>query len=147
MAFAENKIDVLKKIKASKSFEDLEKLRLYYLGKKGLIPEALKGLGSLSIEEKKSKGQELNIIKKEIEDYIKKNDDFIKSEDTLLSVKIDQFAASSIDIRLICFTKTRQFQEWLNVKDTLALEIKNIVEKNKASFAFPSTSVYVEKNS
>ena len=30
MAFAENKIDVLKKIKASKSFEDLEKLRLYY---------------------------------------------------------------------------------------------------------------------
>ena len=65
MAFAENKIDVLKKIKATKSFEDLEKLRLYYLGKKGLIPEALKGLGSLSIEEKKSKGQELNIIKKE----------------------------------------------------------------------------------
>ena len=49
MAFAENKIDVLKKIKASKSFEDLEKLRLYYLGKKGLIPEALKGLGSLSV--------------------------------------------------------------------------------------------------
>jgi MscS family membrane protein len=34
----------------------------------------------------------------------------------------------------------------MNVKDTLALEIKNIVEKNKASFAFPSTSVYVEKN-
>ena len=42
MAFAENKIDVLKKIKVSKSFEDLEKLRLHYLGKKGLIPEALK---------------------------------------------------------------------------------------------------------
>ena len=71
MAFAEDKIDVLKKIKSSKSFEDLEKLRLYYLGKKGLIPEALKGLGSLSIEEKKSKGQELNIIKKEIEEGIK----------------------------------------------------------------------------
>ena len=68
MAFAENKIDVLKKIKASKSFEDLEKIRLHYLGKKGLIPEALKGLGSLSIDEKKSKGQELNIIKKEIEE-------------------------------------------------------------------------------
>jgi len=35
----------------------------------------------------------------------------------------------------------------MNVKDTLALEIKNIVEKNKASFAFPSTSIYIEKNS
>ena len=42
---------------------------------------------------------------------------------------------------------TKHFQEWLNVKDTLALEIKNIVEKNNASFAFPSTSIYVEKNS
>ena len=61
MAFAEDKFDVIKKIKALKSFEQLEKLRLYYLGKKGLKPEALKGLGSLSIEEKKSKGQELNL--------------------------------------------------------------------------------------
>ena len=26
------------------------------------------------------------------------------------------------------------------------VEIKSIVEKNKASFAFPSTSIYVEKN-
>ena len=26
------------------------------------------------------------------------------------------------------------------------IEIKSIVEKNKASFAFPSTSIYVEKN-
>ena len=64
-----------------------------------------------------------------------------------MCIRDSQFAASSIDIRLICFTKTNYFQEWLNVKDTLALEIKNIVEKNKASFAFPSTSVYVEKNS
>jgi len=96
--------------------------------------------------EYRTTSEQLKNIKKEIEDYIKKSDDFVKSEDILLSVKIDQFAASSIDIRLICFTKTKYFQEWLNVKDTLALEIKNIVEKNKASFAFPSTSVYVEKN-
>ena len=96
--------------------------------------------------EYKTTSEQLKKIKNEIEDYIKKSDDFIKSDNTMLSVKIDQFAASSIDIRLICFTKTKQFQEWLNVKDTLALEIKNIVEKNKASFAFPSTSVYVEKN-
>ena len=54
MAFAENKNDILKKIKDTNSFEDLEKLRLYYLGKKGIIPEALKGLASLSIDEKTS---------------------------------------------------------------------------------------------
>ena len=96
--------------------------------------------------EYRTTSDQLKNIKNQIEEYIKKSDDFIISENTMLSVKIDQFAASSIDIRLICFTKTKQFQEWLNVKDTLALEIKNIVEKNKASFAFPSTSIYVEKN-
>ena len=68
------------------------------------------------------------------------------SEDTLLSVKIEQFAASSIDIRLICFNKTAEYLEWMKVKDALAIEIKSIVEKNNASFAFPSTSIYVEKN-
>ena len=54
MVFAEDKNDILKKIKGSKSFEDLEKLRLHYLGKKGIIPEALKSLATLSIVEKKN---------------------------------------------------------------------------------------------
>ena len=85
-------------------------------------------------------------IKEQIENFIKTNVNFSQSEDTILAVKIEQFAASSIDIRLICFTKTAQYLEWMNVKDLLAMEIKSIVEKNKASFAFPSTSIYVEKN-
>ena len=85
-------------------------------------------------------------IKDEIEQYIKGSELFSKTGDTFLTVKIEQFAASSIDIRLICFTKTKHYLEWMSVKDTLALAIKTIVEKNKASFAFPSTSIYVEKN-
>ena len=35
--------------------------------------------------------------------------------------------------------------EWLSVKEKLAIEIKQIVENNKASFAFPSSSIYIEK--
>ena len=96
--------------------------------------------------EYRTTSEQLKNIKDQIENYIKNNKDFSTSANTMLSVKVDQFAASSIDIRLICFTKTTHFQEWLNVKDTLAIEVKNIVEKNKASFAFPSTSIYVEKN-
>ena len=96
--------------------------------------------------EYRTTSEQLNNIKKEILNYIKSDKDFKTSDDVLLSVKIDQFAASSIDIKLICFTKTSHYKEWLNVKDKLAIEIKNIVERNKASFAFPSTSIYVEKN-
>jgi MscS family membrane protein len=96
--------------------------------------------------EYRTTSEQLKNIKDQIENYIKKSKDFSTSADTILSVKIDQFAASSIDIKLICFTKTTHYLEWMNVKDILAIEIKDIVEKNKASFAFPSTSIYVEKN-
>ena len=69
-----------------------------------------------------------------------------KDKDTFMSIKIDQFAASSIDIRVLCYTSTKHFVEWLEIKDRLVIEIKKIVEKNGSSFAFPSTSIYVEKN-
>ena len=36
-------------------------------------------------------------------------------------------------------------QIYVRIKEKLALEIKQIVEKNGASFAFPSQSIYVEK--
>ena len=96
--------------------------------------------------EYRTSSDQLTKIKKEIENYIENSELFSKTGDTFFSVKIEQFAASSIDIRLICFTKTKHYLEWMEVKDTLAIEIKTIVEKNKASFAFPSTSIYVEKN-
>ena len=96
--------------------------------------------------EYRTTSDQLKNIKEQIENFIKTNSNFSKSEDTILAVKIEQFAASSIDIRLICFTKTANYLEWMNVKDLLAMEIKSIVERNNASFAFPSTSLYVEKN-
>ena len=96
--------------------------------------------------EYRTTSKQLSDIKEQIENYIKNNKEFSTDGDTFLAINIDQFAASSIDIRLICFTKTNKYLEWMQVKDSLALEIKSIVEKNKASFAFPSTSIYVEKN-
>ena len=95
--------------------------------------------------EYRTTSDQLKNIKEQIENFIKTNSNFSKSEDTILAVKIEQFAASSIDIRLICFTETTNYLEWMSVKDILAIEIKAIVEKNNASFAFPSTSIYVEK--
>ncbi len=95
--------------------------------------------------EYKTTSDQLTKIKKEIEEFINGSELFSKSGSTFISVKIEQFAASSIDIRLICFTETKNYLEWMKVKDILAISIKSIVEKNAASFAFPSTSVYVEK--
>jgi len=87
--------------------------------------------------------EQLKTIRNEIEDYIKKNEDY--KPELGYAVRIDKFADSSIDMYIRCFTKTDDWDEWLAVKERLAISIKQIVEKNKASFAFPSQSIYVEK--
>ena len=48
-------------------------------------------------------------------------------------------------MRVRCFTTSNSFSNWLEVKEKLAIEIKQIVEANKAAFAFPSQSIYIEK--
>jgi MscS family membrane protein len=87
--------------------------------------------------------EQLKTIRNEIEDYIKQNEDY-KTE-LGYAVRVDKFANSSIDMYIRCFTKTDDWNEWLAVKERLVISIKQIVEKNKASFAFPSQSIYVEK--
>ena len=87
--------------------------------------------------------EQLKTIRNEIENYIKKNEDY--RPDLGYAVRVDSFAESSIDMYIRCFTKTDDWDEWLAVKERLAISIKQIVEKNNASFAFPSQSIYVEK--
>ena len=87
--------------------------------------------------------EQLKNVRDQIENFIKDSKDF----DTKvgLAVRVDKFSDSSIDMYVRCFTQTASWNEWLQVKERLALGIKEIVEKNKASFAFPSQSIYVEK--
>ena len=86
---------------------------------------------------------QLKTIRNEIETYVNNNEDF--DINVGVAVRIDKFSDSSIDMYIRCFTVTDDWDEWLQVKEKLAIEIKQIVEKNNASFAFPSQSIYVEK--
>jgi len=86
---------------------------------------------------------QLKTIRNQIEEHINNNEDFDTSIG--IAVRVDKFSDSSIDMYVRCFSKTDDWEEWLSVKEKLALEIKQIVEKNGASFAFPSQSIYVEK--
>ena len=86
---------------------------------------------------------QLKKIRNEIEEYINKSEDYNTSLG--VAARVDKFSDSSIDMFVRCFTKTDSWEEWLSVKERLAIEIKQIVEKNNASFAFPSQSIYIEK--
>ena len=87
--------------------------------------------------------EQLKKIREEIEKYVTTHKDYKTSLGH--AVRVDKFSDSSIDMYIRCFTVTDDWDEWLAVKERLAIEIKQIVEKNNASFAFPSQSIYVEK--
>jgi len=99
---------------------------------------------SIGVEYRTTKEQLGGIIK-DIREYLHSNPDFeTDPAKTKTFVYLDSFGASSVDILLYCFTKTTAWGEWLAVKEHLAYKIKEIVEGHGSSFAFPSTSLYVE---
>ncbi len=79
-----------------------------------------------------------------IETYIHTSEDFVSYKMASTFVRIDSFGASAINIMVYCFTNTTHWGEWLLVKERLGYKIMEIVEGAGSSFAFPSTSLYVE---
>jgi len=59
-------------------------------------------------------------------------------------VHFTEFQESALGIFCYFFTKTTQWGEYMQVRERINLELMEIVEKNGASFAFPSQSLYVE---
>ncbi len=67
------------KLKSAKDVQELEQIRVEFLGKNGLITGLLKGMKDLSIEEKKTFGQEVNVLKTEAADMIAEKGDELKN--------------------------------------------------------------------
>ncbi len=62
-----------------------------------------------------------------------------------LLVYMDEFGPSSINILVYCYSKSVVWSEWLKVKEDVMHQIMEIFEKNNLEFAFPSLSLYHEK--
>lgn len=90
--------------------------------------------------------EQLQAVVKGLDDYIRSNPDFETDPAKVATlIHADSFNSSSIDIMLYCFTKTTAWGEWLEVKEKLLYFLKELVESQGASFAFPSSSIYVEQ--
>ncbi|WP_035587565.1 mechanosensitive ion channel family protein [Hippea jasoniae] len=74
-----------------------------------------------------------------------KNHPEISQNDTLL-VYFTEFADSSLNIFIYCFTKTANWGEYLRIREDVNLKIMEILEDLNIEFAFPSMSIYIEKN-
>jgi MscS family membrane protein len=89
-------------------------------------------------------------VKLEIEEYLKNNEDISieyinlnKKRTNLLSsndlygikknmyVKISDITDFSLKLKVICYSKTVDYEEWMNVKDKVIMEVMKIINNNK----------------
>ena len=78
------------------AMDELEKIRVEFIGKKGLVTELLKEMKNLSNEEKKSFGQEVNVLKNEVNDMIAaKREELKQKEIELENSRMPEFDVST----------------------------------------------------
>ena len=90
--FKEIRENVRKKLNEIANLQELQELKVNYLGKKGEITSMLKGLGNMSPEERPIFGQKVNDLREEIEANIQKCEKELKNkilEQKLKNEKID----------------------------------------------------------
>ena len=66
----------------------------------------------------------------------------IDSEKTLM-VNFVQFADSSVDFMVYCFTHTTKWTEYHRIKQEILLLIGEIIESHQAQIAFPTSTIHV----
>lgn len=87
------KIEAFKAIKEARTSERIFELRVKYLGRKSELNEVLKGLKSLSAEEKRTIGPLANSVKQEIEADLQKAGKLVRS-------KLFNIEAEAIDVTI-----------------------------------------------
>jgi MscS family membrane protein len=82
-----------------------------------------------------------NIIA-EIQNYIDAHSHTLKGE---TRVRLHSFGDSSVNIMVLYFVDTTEYDIYLNVRQEINYKIMEIVENNGSSFAYPTTSVLMKK--
>lgn len=94
----------------------------------------------------KTTSEDLKNICDQISLHINTSDDFTKNPGQENFAKITELGGSSIDITILCYVDFISFTDYSQVKQNLILKIMEIVKENNSDFAFPSRSIYLEKN-
>ena len=60
-------------------------------------------------------------------------------------VRFQEFGSSSLDIMVMYFVDSPKWDDLIDVKEDVNYKIMEIVKKHNSDFAFPSTTVYLQK--
>ena len=92
---SEVRLAFLSALDAVETADELEKIRVEYIGKKGYVTELLKDMKNLSNEEKKTFGQAVNVLKNEVNDKIAaKREELKQKEIELENSRMPEFDLS-----------------------------------------------------
>ena len=91
--------------------------------------------------------EQLKRISDQILAFIKSNNRFCHAKNYLTYVRLGEFADSSINLEVYCFTSSGDLEDYLEVREILNFKIKEIVDNEKANFAFPSQTIYISNES
>jgi len=80
----------------------------------------------------------VNDIQKLVDDHPMTNEDG--------RVRFLNFGGSSLDIMVLYYVNSPEWEDLIDAQQKINYSIIEIVDKHKSEFAFPSTSVYIEKN-
>lgn len=74
-----------------------------------------------------------------------KREDLEGVKNTLL-VYIDEFGSTSINILVYCFSRSPDWEDWLQTKENVMIQISRLVEKNHCEFAYPTQVVHLKQD-
>jgi len=86
-------------------------------------------------------GKRLPAIVEAVRTMLREHPDI--DQDQTLMVNFNQFAASSLDFFVYCFTRTTKWHEYHAVKEDVLFRIMAIIEQHGAEVAFPTSTIHV----
>ncbi len=82
-------------------------------------------------------------IVREVKAMLQSHDDI--AQDQTMIVNFNSFAPSSLDFFIYTFTKTTNWIEFHQVKQDVLFKVNEIIEKNNAEIAFPTSTVHLSE--
>ena len=114
-----------------------------------LVSEALKNHSERKMRRVKfalgltyeTNSSQMIVFREAVEKYLMSLNEIDKES---IVVRFSDFNDSSLDIMIMYFVKTTEYTEYMKIKESVNLELMNIVEKQGLSVAFPTQSLYFE---
>ena len=83
-------------------------------------------------------------IIQDVNNVLKSNPDIDQTQKAKVYFK--SFSASSCDFFIYAFTKTKDWEEFLRIKQDVLLKVAEIIEQHNAEIAYPTTTVFINKD-